>query len=120
MSTGKKISIPQIARTQTYKYRDIVIDSSELKKLVKHRIKELNLKLFNVCKANNISYETFKKYLNEDKSLSSPNLRQEHLINVAESLGIKIRVQIIIGKFENIDRSFFEIEIPKNEREKFT
>ena len=105
---GKKITLNQIAKTQTYKYRDIVIDSSELKKIVKHRIKELNLKLFNVCSVNNVSYNTFKKYLEEDKSLSSPNLRQEHLIKIAESLGVKIRVQIIIQKIDSVDRSTFE------------
>jgi len=105
---GKKITLNQIAKTQTCKYRDIVIDSSELKKIVKHRIKELNLKLFNVCSVNNVSYNTFKKYLEEDKSLSSPNLRQEHLIKIAESLGVKIRVQIIIQKIDSVDRSTFE------------
>jgi hypothetical protein len=57
---------------------------------------------------NNVSYNTFKKYLEEDKSLSSPNLRQEHLINIAETLGVKIRVQIIIQKIESVDRSIFE------------
>lgn len=105
---GKKITLNQIAKTQTYKYRDIVIDSSELKKIIKYRIKELNLKLMDVCMVNNVSYNTFKKYLEEDKSLSSPNLRQEHLINIAETLGVKIRVQIIIQKIESVDRSIFE------------
>ena len=104
---GKKITLNQIAKTQTYKYRDVVIDSSELKKIVKHRIRELNLKLFDVCRVNNVSYNTFKKYLEEDKSLSSPNLRQEHLINIAESLGVRIRVQIIIQKIDSVDRSIF-------------
>jgi hypothetical protein len=105
---GKKITLNQIAKTQTYKYRDIVIDSSEFKKIIKYRIKELNLKLMDVCMVNNVSYNTFKKYLEEDKSLSSPNLRQEHLINIAETLGVKIRVQIIIQKIESVDRSIFE------------
>ena len=104
------MGVSKIARTQTYKYRDIVIDSSELKKLIKFRIKELNTTSAAICKANNVSHETFKKYLSEDKSLSSPNLRQEHLINIAETLGVNIRVQIIIKKIDTVDRSVFEKE----------
>lgn len=106
----REAELSQIARNQAFKFRDIVIDSAELRKLIKHRMKELNLKNYDVCEANNISYGTFMKYLREDKTLSTPTLRQEHLINVAESLGIRIRVQLIIGKFEDIDRSFFEKE----------
>ncbi len=108
MEQKKSKNFVPVAKDQSFKFRDIVIDSVELKKLIKYRIKELNINSFAVCKANNISYNVFKKYLMSDKSLSSPGLRQEHLINVAESLGIRIRVQVIIGEFENIDRSRFE------------
>jgi 6-pyruvoyl-tetrahydropterin synthase len=59
---GKRISLNQIAKTQTYKYRDVVIDSSELKKIVKHRIKELNLKLFDVTKQSKPSSGTSYKH----------------------------------------------------------
>lgn len=106
MSKIKRSS--QIARVQTYKYRDIILDSSELKKVIKFRIKQLNIDNYTVCKENNVFYNVFKKYLENDKSLSSPGLRQEHLINIAESLGINIRVQIIIGDFNEIDRKRFE------------
>lgn len=100
----------QIAKKQVFKFRDIFIDSSELKKLIKARIKELNLTYKQVTKANNVSVITFEKYLMEDKTLSTPTLRQEHLLNIAESLGITIRVQLIPSNFEDIDRSFFEKE----------
>ena len=103
-------AISDISKIQTFKFRDIFIDSPELKKLIKARIKELNLTYKQAAKANNVSSVTFEKYLMEDKSLSTPTLRQEHLLNIAESLGIKIRVQLIPSKFEDIDRSFFEKE----------
>ena len=105
MSTGIH---RKIAKTQTFKFRDIFIDSSELKKLIKARMKELNVSTKQVAEANNVYEYTFNKYLMEDKSLSTKNLRQEHLLNIAESLGIKIRVQLIPSKLEDIDRSFFE------------
>lgn len=100
----------KIAREQTFKFRDIFLDSSELKKLIKARIKELNLTYKQIATSNNVSSFMFNKYLMDDKSLSTPTLRQEHLLNIAESLGITIRVQLIPSKFEDIDRSFFEKE----------
>ena len=98
----------KISRNQAFKFRDVVIDSAELRKLIKHQMKHLNLKTWDVTEANNISYGTFKKYMRDDKTLSSASLRQEHLMNVAESLGIRIRIQLIVKKVEDIDRSFFE------------
>lgn len=104
------VKISDIAKNQAFKFRDIFIDSSELKKLIKARMKELNLTNNQTAKANNVSTYMFNKYLMDDKSLSTPTLRQEHLLNIAESLGITIRVQLIPSKFEDIDRSYFEKE----------
>lgn len=110
MSTGKHNNpgITKISKVHAFKFRDVIIDSVELKKLIKYRAKELNINFMALCRVNNVSYEAFKKYLINDKSLSTSSLRQEHLMNIAESIGIRIRVQIIIGKFEDIDKSRFE------------
>lgn len=112
-----KLNIHQVARTQTFVFKDIIIDSSELKKLIRYRIKELNINTYVLCKANNVSYSVFKKYLNNDKSLSTPSLRQEHMIRIAESLGIRIRVQLIVGKIEDVDRSVFDNAFKKDDEQ---
>lgn len=90
--------------TRFTRYLDIIVSSSELKKLIKFRAEALNVSLYHVANAAGIRYATFKAYyLQEDDPKCSPALRQEHLIKVAEQLGIKIRVTLVLEDLEKVD-----------------
>ena len=114
MTTENK-HLAKIAKNQPFKFFDIIVSSSELKKLIIYRIEKLNLDHLQVCEANNVSYNSFKKYLNNDKSLSTASLRQEHILNIAKSLGVNIRVQLVYNDISDVDRDFFTKEIEDGE-----
>ena len=84
-------------------YYDLVISSGEVKKLILTRIKELDVDLKLVLKEAGVTYHAFlTKYLRQKDPVSTPKLRQSHIISILEVLGIKMRIQFVVDKKENV------------------
>lgn len=84
-------------------YYDVVISSGELKKLILSRIKELDVDLNLVLKEAGITNHAFKtKFLRDPDPVSTPKLRQSHIIRLLEVLGVKTRIQFVVENKENV------------------
>jgi len=80
-----------------YTFKDIVIGSNELKKLLISRCDELGVSLFHVSQEAGVNWRTLRdNYLNKTNALSRPTLRQSTMIKLFDIVGIKIRVQAVI------------------------
>ncbi len=80
-----------------HKRFDLILCSQELKKEIKKRIVKLNVSLFNLCKQLDFNYEWVRHWMNTSEPLSNNRkLKQWHAIRLAESLGIDIRITIVI------------------------
>lgn len=80
-------------------YYDIIVSSPEIKKLILHRIKVLDVDLKLVLKEAGIKEWAFKKrYLRHPDPVSTPALRQSHIISLLEVLGVKLKIQLVAEK----------------------
>jgi len=85
-------------------YYDLIISSGELKKLILARIEELDVNLSLVLKEAGIKDSTFRlKYLRTIDPVSTPALRQSHMIRLLVVLGIKTRVQFVVEDKEDVE-----------------
>ena len=88
-------------------YLDIVVSSSEIKKLIKSRAEALELDLFKVPKEAGVSYRAFKtQYLQQDEPMSSPQLRQEHIVNILQVLGVKLKITVIAAPLDKMSETY--------------
>lgn len=84
-------------------YYDLVISSGEVKRLILKRIEELDVDLKLVLKEAGVTYHAFlTKYLRQKDPVSTPKLRQSHIISILEVLGIKMRIQFIVDDKNNV------------------
>jgi len=80
---------------------DIIVCSKELKRVIRNRIKELDISLYNVCKDGDFDYKKFNNYMNAESPVShNVTVKQDMLIEFCEFIGIEIRVTI---KLHNIN-----------------
>ena len=85
-------------------YYDLIISSGELKKLILARVDELGVNLSLALKEAGITDSSFRaKYLRTDNPVSTPALRQSHMIRLLEVLGIQTRVQFVVEDKENVE-----------------
>ena len=81
---------------QTIKF-DLIICSQELKKKVKERIDILEISLYRLCEQLGLNYDHTRKWMNlADPINSNQRMKQWQVILLAESLGIDIRITIVI------------------------
>ena len=94
----RRMKTPQeMERISEAFYYDMVISSGELKNLILHRIDELGVELPLVLKEAGITEHAFKtKYLRDPDPVSTPKLRQSHMIRLLEVLGIKAKMTFIV------------------------
>jgi len=94
-NSAEKVRLPQ---SPGY-YYDVIVSSGEIKKLILHRIQELDVDLKLVLKEAGITEHAFKKtYLRSPDPVSTPALRQSHLISLLEVLGIDLKIRLIVEK----------------------
>ena len=78
-------------------YYDVIVSSAEIKKLILHRIKELDVDLGLTLKAAGITGHAFRtKYLEQTDPVSTPKLRQSHIESLLNVLGIELRINCIV------------------------
>ncbi len=88
-------------------YLDIIVSSSEIKKLIKARAEALGLDLFKVAKEAGVSYRAFKKqYLQQDQPMSSPQLRQEHIIKILQVLGVLVKITVVETPLDKMSETY--------------
>ena len=76
---------------------DIITCSQELKKLIQGRLAELRVSLFKLCEQLDFKYEHVRLWMNiADPINNNQRLKQWQVIRLADSLGIDIRVTIVI------------------------
>ena len=101
--TGRLKTPKEMERISEAYYYDILISSGELRKLILRRIDELEVDLELVLKEAGITSHAFKtKYLRDSDPVSTPKLRQSHMISLLEVLGIKCRLQFIVKDKDNV------------------
>ncbi len=101
------------------KYLDIIVSSAELKRLILDRCDELGVSIYNVSDEAGINYNTFKQlYLQKDEPQCSPALRQEHIIKMAELVGIKVKVTLVLTPIDKVDVEELKNRPFKNDRRK--
>ena len=106
---GQNTRFRKIAQNQQQKFADVIVDSGELKKLIIQRAKDLKVRQYHLCDILNISWPSWRKYLENDKNLSTPTLRQEHIIEVAKALGINVRITLVVKDIDKVDVSNFKL-----------
>lgn len=80
-------------------YYDIIVSSAEIKKLILHRIKELEVDLKLVLKEAGVTEHAFvSKYLKQKDPVSTPKLRQSHIESILNVLGVELRIQCIVER----------------------
>lgn len=78
-------------------YYDIIVSSVEIKKLILHRIEELEVDLDLVLREAGITGHAFKtKYLLQKDPVSTPKLRQSHIESLLNVLGIELKVLCVV------------------------
>ena len=88
-------SIPQSNRF------DLIVCSQELKKKIKERIDILKLSLYRLCAQLELDYKKTQLWMNlSDPTNSNQRLKQWQVIQLAESLGIDIRITIVMKPLE--------------------
>lgn len=100
----KRYKTPQeMEKVSEAYYYDLVISSGEVKRLILKRIEELDVDLKLVLKEAGVTYHAFlTKYLRQKDPVSTPKLRQSHIISILEVLGIKMRIQFIVDDKNNV------------------
>jgi len=100
----KRYKTPQeMEKVSEAYYYDLVISSGEVKRLILKRIEELDVDLKLVLKEAGVTYHAFlTKYLRQKDPVSTPKLRQSHIISILEVLGIKMRIQFIVDNKDNV------------------
>ena len=88
---------------------DIVIANKIVKELIIKRAKEYNISIGYVCKKVGVDWFKFKRYLTllNPTDWRNVNINQEDIIRVAEAIGIKIKLELILHN--NIDIEQFRI-----------
>jgi len=95
---------PQRFLQHRKRYMDIIVQSSEIKKVLKERADKVGVSFYDLCRAAGVSYITFKaQYLDKSEPLCSPELRQEHVMEIGKLLGVKIRVMVALGDIDIVD-----------------
>lgn len=83
-------------------YYDIIVSSTEIKKLILHRIDFLEVDLKLVLREAGITMNAFKsKYLEQIDPVSTPKLRQSHIESLLNVLGVELKVQCVVEKDPN-------------------
>ena len=88
-------SIPEIPKF------DLIVCSQELKKVVKSRIDKLEVSLYRLCDQLNLKYDHVKLWMNmTDPVNNNQRMKQWQVILLAESLGIDIRITVVLKPIE--------------------
>ena len=84
-------SIPQNNRF------DLILCSQEIKKTISSRIQKLNVSLFQLCEQLDYNYEYVRRWMNlTDPTNQNQRMKQWQVIELAQSLGIDIRLTIVV------------------------
>lgn len=91
--------------------KGIFNSSNEIRKLLFHQSETYNVSFFDICKYVHVSYRRFIKYANEKSldNLPGYNLTDTEMSEIANLLGVKLRVQVIV-----LDTKVFDIQDVKN------
>lgn len=86
--------LPQRARMAA---NDIVLNSGELKKLIRTRLNELGIVLLYACEHVDISYPRIKEWLNS-KNQDAPVVTHADVTSLCDLIGITVRLTLIVSK----------------------
>ncbi|MEK0326672.1 MAG: hypothetical protein QQN63_13320 [Nitrosopumilus sp.] len=76
---------------------DLILCSQELKKTIKGRIDKLEVSLFKLCEQLGFKYEMVRLWMNiTDPTNLNQRMKQWQVIVLAESLGIDIRITVVM------------------------
>lgn len=108
--------------TKADSFVDIIADSKEFKNLLVRRSEELRIPLKKICPLVNVNWEKFRKYYLNSLAGEEKGYRpkQRQLINMAEILGVDVRVKLIILSEESYDGEKVRLAILNGEYEKPT
>lgn len=88
------MSSPQIIQQRKF---DLITCSQELRKVIKGRIEELSVSMHDLCSQIGINYRFVQSWMNiTDPAQNSQPMSQWDVIQLAEALGIDIRVTIVL------------------------
>lgn len=94
---GRMKTPQEMERISEAFYYDVIVSSAEIKKLILHRIDELDVDLKLVLREAGITNHAFKtKYLQHSDPVSTPKLRQSHIESLLNVLGIELRVNCVV------------------------
>jgi hypothetical protein len=89
-------------------YFDVIVSSAEIKRVIVERAKHLNVDLSLIADSIGINPDSFKtKYIYAKEPKRSPTLGPIDIIDIADAIGIKIRVNCYVEPDELIDVSKF-------------
>ncbi len=94
----------------------IITQSKEIRKLLMERIEKDNISIFHLCKYLDVDYKNFVEgyLLTTGKTRG---IREKDVVKVAEFLGIKIRIQIVLLKAYDIKEIKNKIHGRRNTQE---
>lgn len=113
----KRKKTPQeLERVSEAYYYDMIISSGELKKLILRRIKELDVDLKLVLEEAGVTHHAFNtKYLREKNPVSTPKLRQSHIMSILDVLGIDMQILFVVKDKDKVITSHLKYKEKYNE-----
>lgn len=91
-------------RTNEASHPCIIVGSKELKNAIKNRCEELNIKIYNVVNRLGMPWDSIKRnYWQNESPLSTPAVRAEDIIEIANEIGIRVRVSVILDHPNTIE-----------------
>jgi len=109
-------TVQELERISEAYYYDIIISSAELKKLILRRIKELDVDLKLVLEEAGVTHHAFNtKYLREKDPVSTPKLRQSHIMSILEVLGIDTQILFVVKNKDDVPTSHLKYKEKYNE-----
>lgn len=98
-----------------------IVSSHAIRKSIVDRMNDLGVSMFEIALRADVSYNSISKYwLGSDEPLSRPSVRAEDIIKIGELIGIKIRITVVEGDINNVDRTKLLNDkfIPRGRRKK--
>lgn len=83
-----------------------VVSSKEIKIVINQRCVELGVSMAEICASCDVSYRMVKKFwIETNDAVSRPKLRAEHIIKIADKVGVNIRTLVVVKPIEQMDRN---------------
>ena len=78
--------------------RDVIVESGEIKRLIREILKKNGLRLYSVCEKYGYNYDRIKMWLNSRKPrYGKEKASQEEIIGFCKFLGISVRVTLLVS-----------------------